>query len=69
MTNFIKDCFYQLRSMIDTSENLIDTEKLNMRKCLNDIENEFVSYDKKISSAYDKESVLKDILEHIIDNL
>ena len=69
MTNSTKDSFYQLRSMIDTSINLDDTTKLNMRKCLNEIENEFVRTDDKLSKSYDKESTLKDILENIIDNL
>lgn len=69
MTNFVSENFHQLRTLIDTSDVLSDTTKLNMRKCIVSIEQEFDRIDKNMSMAYDTQSKLKDILEHIIDNL
>ena len=69
MTKYVNDNFYQLRSMIDSSDVLSDTIKINMCDCLNAIEQEFEKVDRNLTSAYNKQSMLKDLLEHLIDNL
>jgi len=69
VTKYVNDNFYQLRSMIDSSDVLSDTIKINMCDCLNAIEQEFEKVDRNLTSAYNKQSMLKDLLEHLIDNL